>query len=204
MEARQWHDAPQTQVTETNSMDASDKTATKKLVAKRATAKDGAPKEPARISRGPLAVAAVAGRITRPILGKRGLAEGDILSRWATIVGPTLAAYALPEQVKFPRGRREDGELLVRVSNGSFATSLQHDAPIVIERINGYFGYAAIRSLKIVQAPLPLRRPKVRKEPPPLSEAEKIRLGSDVSSVTDPELRAALERLGAAIRRRPT
>lgn len=155
-----------------------------------------------RMARGPLAVGAVAGRVTRPILGKRGLAEGDILGHWASVVGEVVARYAIPERVSFPRGRRDGGELVIRVASGPFAIQLQHDAPRVIERINAYFGYPAIARIKLMQAPLPVRRAARGVTLPPLSESEESALQSELVGITDPDLRASLERLGRSMRQR--
>lgn len=158
---------------------------------------------PERLARGPIAVGSVTGKVTRPILGKRGLAEGNLISHWEAIVGSAVAAHALPERIKFPRGRRENGELIVRVASGPFAMQLQHDAPVVIERINSYFGYPAVRTVKIFQAPLPLRRTRTRKPPPaPLSGREESELAHALEGVTDPGLRAALDRLGRSMRQK--
>ncbi|MGC2856718.1 DUF721 domain-containing protein [Novispirillum sp. DQ9] len=149
-----------------------------------------------------LAVGAVTDPLTRPLLGKHGLAEGNLLANWDAIVGPMIAALALPERVRFPKGRRDGGELTVRVASGPVAVQMQHDSPRVLERVNAYFGYPAVVRLKIIQAPLPLRRPRRPAEPPPLKPAEAEAVASAVADIPDPGLRAALERLGAAVARR--
>lgn len=149
-----------------------------------------------------LAVGALTDRLTRPLLGKHGLAEGNLIANWEAIVGPAVAALALPEKVRFPKGRRDGGELTVRVSSGPVAVQIQHDSPRVLERVNGYFGYPAIARLKIVQAPLPVRRPRRPPEPPPLRPADAKAVAEAVADIPNPELRAALERLGQAVARR--
>ena len=58
------------------------------------------------MARGPMAIGAVSAPLTRPLLGRRGLAEGDLIARWDSIVGPLMASYVLPEQVRFPKGQR--------------------------------------------------------------------------------------------------
>jgi hypothetical protein len=64
-------------------------------------------------------------RLTRAALGKRGFAEGGIVTDWAAIVGSELAASSLPEKLSFAQGARRDGTLQVRVT-GAFALELQH------------------------------------------------------------------------------
>lgn len=159
------------------------------------------PQTPARTSRGLLAVGAMAGKITRPLLGPAGLAEGDILGHWAEIVGPALAATATPERIRFPRGRREAGELTVRVSAGAFALTLQHETPRVLERVNAYFGYRAVERLKVVQGAIPKtgrNRPAIPK-PPVLTAGQEQALAGQLADIEDEGLRASLERLGRAV-----
>lgn len=171
----------------------------------------GPPRDPAlkapapaadRASRGLLSVGLFSSKVTRPLLGKRGLAEGDLVARWEVIVGPTVARLCVPEQIKFKRGERVNGTLVIRAGSGPAATVLQHDKPRILERINGHFGYAAVKDLKIVQAPLPLRKVKERPAPRPLTPAEEQDLDALLTGVTDPVLRETLERLGRSIRGR--
>lgn len=157
------------------------------------------PPEYQRMARGPLAVGAVAGKITRPLLGKRGLAEGDLIAHWEAIVGADLAPLALPEQLRFPKGKRENGELMVRCGSGPAAVLIQHETPRILERITRFFGYPAVTRLKIHQAPLPILRKGRPPPPPPLAAAEQQSIHAAVAEVEDPALRAVLERLGTAI-----
>lgn len=104
-----------------------------------------------------MSLSALALRVTKPILGKRGFVGADILSHWPTIVGPELARFAFPQEVKYPRGRNAGATLILKVANGAAATLLQMKSPAVIERVNRFFGYAAIAQIQSVQGPLPVR-----------------------------------------------
>lgn len=149
----------------------------------------------------PRALAASLPQAARKSMRSHGFAEAGVVTDWPTIVGPLLSAHSAPQRLSFPRGSRLDGTLHVLVS-GPFSTELQHLEPMVIERINGYFGYRAIARLRLVQGVLP-RPPARRQTEPqgpepaldPVSEAE-------LEKIEAPELRAALERLGRAMRRR--
>ena len=89
-------------------------------------------------------------RIAAPIVARGG---GGVLARlkaeWSAIAGAELAARTWPEKL----GR--DGALKLLVLPG-FALDLQHRAPLVIDRINIYFGRAAVARLVLVQGSLPL------------------------------------------------
>ena len=109
------------------------------------------------------AVAATLPKVTRRALGKRGFAEGGLATEWPSIVGEHIAARCLPRKLALARpGKRAEGALTLRVEPG-FAIDLQHLSPLLIERINGYFGYRAIARLTLQQGPV--RAP--RKAPPP-------------------------------------
>ncbi len=131
-----------------------------------------------------------ASRVAAPIVARRG---GGILGRlkaeWAAVVGADLAARAWPEAL----GR--DGALKLRVMPG-FALDLQHRAPLVVERINLFFGHVAVARLVLVQGPLPLPAPPRPALPAPLAAGEASALDARLADIADPELREALAGLG--------
>jgi len=160
----------------------------------------GASPRPAaeRRARGFRALAQDLGRLTAPLFAKRGLAAGALVTRWAEVVGPQLATFTIPERIIFARGRREDGTLAVRVENGALALELQHLAPQLIERVNGFFGYRAVERLKLTQGPLPARRTPRRPvaSTTPAAPPESVR--QQLASVEDGDLRSALTALATA------
>jgi hypothetical protein len=143
------------------------------------------------------AIGAELGRIARPVLGKRGLGEAQLLRHWDAIMGEELAGAAWPDRLSFSGGERRDGTLRLRVEPGA-ALLLQHKEPILLERINGFFGYRAVARLAYVQA-APRRREQRAARPRKLEPAEEESVESRVAAVDDPELREALGRLGRAV-----
>src|SRR6516165_11032618 len=139
------------------------------------------------------AVGVAASKLAAPIVAKRG---GGILVRlkaeWAAIGGPDWAALTWPKAL----GR--DGVLKLH-SASSTALELQHRAPLLIERINLFFGRPVIARLALVQGPLPLASPPSGPFVRPLAPSEAKALDERLSEVDDPELRAALARLGRAV-----
>ena len=138
-------------------------------------------------------------------LGKRGFGEGGLIAEWPAVVGEEIARHAAPLKLAFPRGQRREGTLTLRAT-GAFATELQHMAPQLLERINGYLGYAAIARLKIEQGRLPTRLRSGMRQPAPLAPAEEQQMTSALQRIGDDNLRQALEGLGRAVKglRRPT
>ena len=147
------------------------------------------------------ALAASLPAIAGKALGRRGFAEAGIITDWAAIVGPELAAQSLPLKLSFARGQRADGVLLVRVA-GPLAVELQHLAPLVLERVNTYLGYRAVTELKLRRGVLP-PPPAAAREPPVLPEPVLADLRRQTEGVEDEALRQALDGLGRALRGRP-
>jgi hypothetical protein len=142
-----------------------------------------------------VAVGAAATPLIEPTLRRRGFVETRITRDWAAIVGDALAAETMPIRLVFPKGERLDATLLVRVT-GPLALELQHLAPLVIEKINGHFGYRAVARLSLRQGPrgpvLPPRRPPMVE----LTAEEERQLADRVACVADPALRQSLFGLG--------
>ncbi|MBM3597074.1 MAG: DUF721 domain-containing protein [Alphaproteobacteria bacterium] len=138
-------------------------------------------------------------RVTAASGMKRGFGQAALFSRWSDIVGAMLAESSLPERLIFPRGQRHDGTLHIRVE-GPLALELQHLEPIVVERINSFFGYHAVARLALRQGPLP--RPNVRRPKPPvpsLTAAQERDISARVAAVADPDLRERLAELGRSL-----
>jgi hypothetical protein len=132
--------------------------------------------------------------VVGPIVARHG---GGILARlksdWATIIGPELAGSTWPESL----GR--GGVLKLNVASTK-ALEVQHRAPLLIERINLFFGREAVTRLALVQGPLPLPQTAGIREPiQPLPTGKAAALDRQLAEIDDPELRQALDRLGRAV-----
>tara|TARA_B100000315_G_C14452033_1_gene529590 strand:+ start:199 stop:702 length:504 start_codon:yes stop_codon:yes gene_type:complete len=148
---------------------------------------------------GPRALAASLASTTKTIFGKRGFADGAILRDWAMIAGEHLAAHSQPEKIAYPKGGGDGGALHLRIDSGAMATELQHLQPLLIERINGYFGFKAVDRVKIIQGPLPERDDKPAWSPRTLETGEESGLAESLMDVDDDDLRKALQTLGRAV-----
>ncbi|MBL8589778.1 MAG: DUF721 domain-containing protein [Methylobacteriaceae bacterium] len=139
-----------------------------------------------------------------PTLRKQGFGESEIVTGWAEIVGPRLAAVSAPIRLVWPGGTRRDAAgdprpaaLAVRVE-GAFALELQHLAPLVIERVNAHLGWRCVDRVTLRQGPLPLK--PARAAPPPAPDAAALAAArAATEGVADEALRAALTRLGARV-----
>ena len=141
----------------------------------------------------------VLSRITKPLFGKRGLADGAIAREWTQIVGPMIALHSQPERLSFKNRARHNGLLHLRVDHSAMATELQHLETQLLERINGYFGYKAVAKMRFIHGPL-AETPIQYKSPPlaPIPE-QNSDVADTVNCIEDPELRDSLNRLGNAV-----
>lgn len=86
------------------------------------------------------------------LLGKSGLIEMKILTSWTSIVGEELAQYTLPQKIDFKKDARDNGTLYLLTQSGSFALEIGHRTPVILEKINTFFGYNAVSKIKIIQS----------------------------------------------------
>ena len=93
---------------------------------------------------------------------------------------------------------QEPATLVLRVE-GPTALEIQHSSDQILERVNRFFGWHAVGRLALRQAPLSRRAPPPRRRAPDaktVADEEKT-----LTAVEDDDLRAALARLGASIKR---
>jgi hypothetical protein len=133
---------------------------------------------------------------------KQGFAARELVTRWAEIAGPEIAAHSEPLKMQWPRpveGQPEVPATLILRVEGPMALEIQHSSDVILQRVNRFLGWSAVGKLALRQAPLSRRdRPKRPRPPEPKEVAE---VEKTLTSVEDQELRAALARLGAAIKR---
>jgi hypothetical protein len=148
----------------------------------------------------PRPLADVVHRTLNDAFAKQGFASTELVTRWAEIVGAEIASHAEPEKIQWPRpldGKTpEPGTLVLRVE-GPTALEIQHLVPVILERVNRFFGWRAVADLRLRQAPL---RRKRQPAPPSLDPEAAARIAADLGDITDANLRGALARLGAAIK----
>ena len=157
-----------------------------------------------RRRRGAVPLSALVGRVINPVARKRGFAAADMIAAWADVVGADLAACTRPEKIVWPRGEANadlPGVLTLRVE-GPRAVVVQHQLDQIVERVNAFFGYAAVGHVRIVQAPLGRSARPAPADDGPLPPEDEARLEAATSGVEDQPLREALDRLGRGVLKR--
>lgn len=136
-------------------------------------------------------------KITTPLAQQQGFIRASILLDWDLIVGERFAQYCQPEKIIFPHERRTGGRLTLKTSS-AFALELSHLEPLIVEKINQYFGYKAVDKLLIKNGPV-IPRVKKTHPTPVVDDATLLHIESLTNDVHDPKLKSALIELGKGI-----
>ena len=143
----------------------------------------------------PRAAGELVGDIGGQSFRRFGFVQSSIVSRWGEIVGERYAKVSSPESIRFPTGKQAAGVLTLLV-DGAHAPLIQHLTPMIVERVNRFFGYAAVNRIVFRQGKPPA--PEARPQRPQLRPVPK-ELGEGLREIADPELRACLESLASQI-----
>lgn len=141
------------------------------------------------------AIADLVPGIGRTAFRKFGFIQSSVVSRWREIVGPKLADVTQPAMIRFPAGEKAGGTLHLTIS-GAHAPMLQHIAPDIIAAVNRFFGYAAIKAVRMTHGQV---TPSAPPAPPPMLKPVPEELGDSLLDIGDPELRTVLERMAAGL-----
>ena len=165
------------------------------------------------------------GKVVGEAFTRQGFASAELVTRWSEIVGAEISAHSEPIKIQWTRPvspshpspasgggsgaprdacvagttgwGQEPGTLVLRVE-GPAAVEIQHLANVICERVNRFLGWRAVERIALRQAPLrnALRQPVSAVDP-----ATAARIAASLPEIADHELRQALARLGAAVRR---
>ena len=156
--------------------------------------------KPGPISAKPLSV--LLGDVFSDAFAKQGFAARELVTRWAEIAGAEIAAHSEPLKIQWPRpveGQPQEPATLILRVEGPAALEIQHSSDVILQRVNRFFGWSAVGRLALRQAPLSRRKAPRRASPPDAKSVAEV--AETLSAVEDEQLRAALARLGASIKR---
>jgi hypothetical protein len=152
------------------------------------------------------------GKVVGDTFTRQGFASAELVTRWSEIVGGEIAAHSEPIKIQWPRASpsvpspasgerlgwgRAPGTLILRVE-GPAAIEVQHLTSVICERVNRFLGWRAIERVALRQAPL---RHATRPAPTRVDPSAAARIAEKLPEIADEDLKQALARLGAAIRR---
>lgn len=133
----------------------------------------------------------------------RGFAVARLLTHWAEVAGPEMAARTRP--VKIGYGKAGVGATLTLLVRAAEAPMVQMALPVLKERVNAVYGYNAISHIHLTQTAAtgfaegqaefsPAPKPAAKPDP-----AVQARAQATAEGVADPGLRTALEQLAQNI-----
>jgi hypothetical protein len=158
-------------------------------------------RKPGYISAKPLSV--LLGGVFSDAFAKQGFASRELVTRWAEIAGAEVAKFSQPLKIQWPRpveGQPQEPATLILRVEGPMALEIQHSSDAILQRVNRFFGWSAVGKIALRQAPL--SRPKLRRSIKPVDPALVAKEAASLGTVEDEELRSALARLGAVIKRK--
>ena len=149
-------------------------------------------------------VAELVGNVLEPVIARRAGMTLDLLKTWPELAGPEFSKTTRPEKIDWPRRANEDDPFqpatLVVACENSAALFFQHEQAVILERVNLFFGFQAIKRIRILQKPINrAEKPAVTSGDAPLSRDEEIRLSALLDEIDDPELKDVLAKLGRGV-----
>lgn len=165
-------------------------------------AKDKQPSRPTERPRGGPAksVAELVPGVGQAAFKRFGFIQSSVVSRWREIVGEKYADVSAPESIRFPQGKKSDGTLTLVVER-AFGPMMQHVQPVIMERVNRFFGYPAVARITLKTGDV--RRAAPRPARPDLRPVP-AELGDSLREIADPELRAVLTSLAQGVANAPS
>ncbi len=138
--------------------------------------------------------------LAKKMLGKKAFAEADVICNWQDIVGENIASFSKPLKIEFKKGEKINGCLYIETLSGGFALELQMKTKQIIEKVNTFFGYAAVQNIKILQNLQDLSlKPINNREKILVSKEEESYIKNAVGKVKNECLSEALQSLGRAV-----
>lgn len=146
--------------------------------------------------------------ITKDILGKKSMLFGKMISEWAHIAGAEMAAKTVPLDLKFAKkpgakapDKNQKGQAVLHLAvQAASALEISYQKSLLIERLNIFFGYPAIKDIKIIQQTNVMdNKKRFFPSPRALTLQEEKNLDEMLGKVQENDLQTALKNLGKAI-----
>ena len=155
----------------------------------------------------PISIAESLKTVNRKFLYKFGKLDYTIHAKWSDIVGNFFVNYSEPQKItSVANSTNGDGETIydrylhVNVSPAA-ALEFQHFQDKIIEKINSYFGYKAIKGIKIHQHHVQKVYFKKTKKNTNLikREKDKIQIRESTPNLSNKQLEESIVNLGLSI-----
>ncbi len=143
------------------------------------------------------------GQVMEPVMQRRSGMTVALLKAWGEIAGDEFRDTTKPERIDWPRRAHEEDPFepatLVVACDNSSAVFFQHEQAVILDRVNLFFGFEAVRRIRIVQKPVHQVKPAKEKQARSLSGTEEAELASRVSDIDNQTLKQTMMKLGRAV-----
>jgi len=139
--------------------------------------------------------------LTKDILGKKSLLFGKMLADWPGIAGTDIAAKTMPLDLKYAKkvDRKSQATLHLAVQS-AFALEISYQKSLLLERLNMFFGYPAIKDIKLIQQTSITSRGKASARPKRrMTQDEEQVIDGMIAKIQENDLQTALKNLGKAL-----
>lgn len=161
------------------------------------------PKPSERTANRPRAMGLLVPTLTKDVFGRKNMLFGKMMSEWTHIAGPEIAPQAIPLDLKLSRGKEKNqqGQAVLHLAvQPAFALEFSYQQNLLIERLNAFFGYPAIKEIKIVQnSEVMNKSSKATIKKRILTATEQQKIDQIVGKIEENDLQTALKNLGKAI-----
>ena len=139
--------------------------------------------------------------LTKDILGKKSLLFGKMIADWPNIAGADIAAKTVPLDLKYAKKLDQKSQATLHLAvQSAYALEVSYQKSLLIERLNMFFGYPAIKDIKIIQQTSVMDSKKETAAPTrPLTMQQEKVLDGIVAEIQENDLQTALKNLGKAI-----
>ncbi len=133
------------------------------------------------------------GKLVRPLSKKYGSNVSDLAHNWADIIGAKFGRLSKP--VKFTGSAK--GRRLIISAPGPAATLMSASKTQLLDKLNSFLGPDYVKDLYFIQSRKKASQSDFKSVPKRgLSSKEREALQNGLERVVNPELKAALEKLG--------
>lgn len=160
--------------------------------------------------------------LTKDVFGRKNMLFGKMVAEWGQVAGEEMAARTLPLDLKFSgltgksraggnihgippvsalgrAGGSAQAVLHLAVQPG-YALEFTYQKALLIERLNVFFGYPAIKDIKVIQHSEVMNNKKPpRSKARPVTAQEEREIDALVGGVQENDLQIALKNLGKSI-----
>lgn len=142
--------------------------------------------------------------LTKGVFGSKNMLFGKMLAEWSQIAGDGIAAQCVPVELKFQRkqeGPKGAGQAILHLAvRPAFALELSYQKSLLMERLNIFFGYPAIKDIRIIQnSNIMDKKKKGMHKSRPVTVEKQADIDRIVGSIQENDLQTALKNLGKAI-----